>query len=388
MTIRRLIILGRKSFEGYSRDNCAQMAAAIAYHILFAIVPLVMFIVAAIGIFIGTDNVQQRITDYLSENLDLSTADVGFELTEAGSLRLSDEYGPAAVITIENELEDLSSNPERTDESAAVATDLLENGSATVAGYEVDRDDVDIHFNNAVLDAIRSVVNASGTLSVISVLALAFAASGLFGQVRRSLDYVWGQPRRRPLVQGKIMDVALLLVLLVLSLITMVAFLIISIASQIILRIASQLAGEAVFIEGTLGTIVSIGIPLLFTFALFTLLYRFGPRAQVRLGDVLLGAFLAAAAFEVLKYGYGVYVRNFGSFDVVYGALGGVLLFLLFVFFSAQVFLFGAEIAVTYPRVVAGQYDKVDSSDERLTLTERAKGAVRNLFFTPPDDKS
>jgi YihY family inner membrane protein len=387
VTIRRLVTLAQKAFEGYSRDNCAQMAAAITYHILFFSVPVVMFIVSAVGLTVGTETVQQRLTDYISENLDLTTTSVTLELTDSGTMRLENEFGPQAPSDVTAELDSMNTDPERGPERGTIADGLLDAGSAEVAGYEILRDDVQIHFDNIVLDTLRNVVDSSGTLGIISLLVLGYAASGLFGQVRRSLDYVWGQRLRRPFVPGKLMDVALLFVLVLLLLALVLLLFALSIASSIMVRIVTHFSPENLgWLDGAPGIVIGIGAPFLFSFILFTLLYRFGPRASVTFRQVWLGALLAAVGFELLKFGYGIYITNFSSFDVVYGALGGVLLFLLFVFLSSQVFLFGAEVSYHHPAVMHGDYDEGPSATGPTSIEQRVRSAVRSLFVNPPDE--
>ncbi len=385
MRLKRIILLGTTSFAAYSRDNGAQMAAAIAYHILFAIVPLVMFFMSALGLIVGTDTVQQRVSDYISENFDLSTANITIELTDAGVERLEAEHGADAVAEVEAELIAMNGDTEREAERSALAEDLLDDEPVEVAGYELVADDVDLHFDNIVLDTIRGVVDASSTLSIISLLFLGFAASGLFGQIRRSLDYVWGQPRRPPMLQGKLRNIALLLMLLLLLVLTLVLLFALSVAASILLRIVSEVRTDPIWLEGGLWPATTFLVPLAFSFVMFALLYRLGPRANVKVGDVWLGALLAAIAFEIFKFGFGVYIANFSAFDVVYGALGGVLLFLMFVFFSAQVFLFGAEISAYYPRVRRGEFDEPDKGPSPpMNLRQMVISGIKGLFVSQP----
>jgi uncharacterized BrkB/YihY/UPF0761 family membrane protein len=62
--------------------------------------------------------------------------------------------------------------------------------------------------------------------------------------------------------------------------------------------------------------------------------------------------------FEVAKNGLALYLRRFADYDRVYGSLGAVVAFLLFVYVGANVVLFGAEIASEWPRIIHGHYDE------------------------------
>jgi len=86
-------------------------------------------------------------------------------------------------------------------------------------------------------------------------------------------------------------------------------------------------------------------MPLLFSVAAFTLLYATVPNAQVPLRHAALGGLFAAALFEVAKMLFGLYVQLFPGYQLVYGAFATVPLFLLWIYLSWLIVLFGAELA-------------------------------------------
>lgn len=85
-------------------------------------------------------------------------------------------------------------------------------------------------------------------------------------------------------------------------------------------------------------------MPLLFSVAAFTLLYSTVPNARVPLRHALLGGLLAASLFEVAKMLFGLYVRLFPGYQLIYGAFATVPLFLLWIYLSWLIVLFGAEL--------------------------------------------
>jgi membrane protein len=85
-------------------------------------------------------------------------------------------------------------------------------------------------------------------------------------------------------------------------------------------------------------------MPLLFSVAAFTLLYATVPNAQVPLRHAWMGGVLAAVLFEVAKMLFGLYVRLFPGYQLIYGAFATVPLFLLWVYLSWLIVLFGAEV--------------------------------------------
>ena len=88
-------------------------------------------------------------------------------------------------------------------------------------------------------------------------------------------------------------------------------------------------------------------------FATFVFLYRLVPAAPTHLGGVWPGALAAALGFEALQFGFSIYVSHFGHYNEVYGSLGAVVAFMLFVYLASMVFLFGAEVAAGDPRLGA-----------------------------------
>src|SRR3989338_3972910 len=85
-------------------------------------------------------------------------------------------------------------------------------------------------------------------------------------------------------------------------------------------------------------------MPLVFSVAAFTLLYATVPNAQVPVRHALLGGLFAAVLFEVAKMLFGLYVRLFPGYQLIYGAFATVPLFLLWIYLSWLIVLFGAEL--------------------------------------------
>jgi len=69
--------------------------------------------------------------------------------------------------------------------------------------------------------------------------------------------------------------------------------------------------------------------------------YRYVPRRRVRAGAALSGAIVAAILWEIAKQLFGLYIRKAGVYDQIYGPLGVLVAFVMFVYYSAVVFVFG-----------------------------------------------
>jgi membrane protein len=348
------------------------MASAIAYRVLFAIVPLTMFIVSVLGLLAGTSDRQDDLSNDIIDYLDVDTGEM-LTLSKDGEQRIADEYDSETAAAVSDALDSLTS------EEASSLSDELEAGeSVEVAGIELTSDDVGKD-DNLVHETIRDVVNASGPIGVVSFLVLAYSASGLFGSVRRSLDFVWGVRYARPLFQGTAVDLAML------------AFTLgIFILSVFFIGLTGALRAIGEAHEGWFGFIASnswvwgaftFSLSWVTTLAICIAAFRFVPQPRVHLRDVWLGAIVTATGFEVLKFGFSIYIARFNTYDLVYGTLGGVLLFLLIVYWAAYVFLLGAETASKYPRLRAGEFDvrQTPTSGER-TVGQRMREVLKGLF--------
>jgi membrane protein len=94
---------------------------------------------------------------------------------------------------------------------------------------------------------------------------------------------------------------------------------------------------------GTINVIVSVVV----TTALFTLLFRFLPDVRLQWRDVVTGAFVTAVLFTVGQQFIGLYLGQ-SSVASSYGAAGSVMILLLWVYYSCQILLFGAEFTRIY----------------------------------------
>ncbi|HYH43178.1 MAG TPA: YihY family inner membrane protein, partial [Burkholderiales bacterium] len=134
------------------------------------------------------------------------------------------------------------------------------------------------------------------------------------------------------------------------------------------LSLTSWLVGQAVgYARGVpgLGVAVLSLVPVVLTSIAFSLLYVAMPNRRIRPRDAIVGGLLAGVVFEVMKRGFAFYVAQFPTYTLVYGAFATVPIFLLWIYVSWLVVIFGAVVVASLPewRDGAGQARPVPGSD-------------------------
>jgi membrane protein len=203
---------------------------------------------------------------------------------------------------------------------------------------------LDSDTGKVVTKVLTNMVNASGgalgiTL-VISVLLALNGASGAFGAAGRALNVVYGVEEGRGMVRRKLTDLATALVVIVLFAVVLVS---VFLGGQI----ADDLFGK-IGLGDTAAAIWSYArwpVALVAATVAYGLVYGVAPDVQPRrIRWITPGAAVGVVLWIVLSLGFSIYVRNFSSYGAVYGAFAAAIVLLLWLYLSANAFLFGAEL--------------------------------------------
>ena len=366
-------MLIKRTVQEYGDDNCSHMAAAISYYALFSIIPLTIFTVSIFGLVVRDDDLQQ---DIAQEIVDFMSVEKGVPLLEPNEDAIAQAYGQPAVAEIQLAIDDLN-----VAELEQLAAELEAERTVTLAGRELGSGDLSVRADNIVTDTLEGVADVSGALAIVGLVGMAWAASAMFGAVRKSLNIAWDTDVHRPVVQQKMVDLSLVMGLGVL--------LGASVAGTAALRTLQKLSDDALGpLSGSGGlfwAVLPLFLPAIFTFIVFVLIYVYVPNVPTPFRDIWPGAALATVLFELLKNLFALYVANFNNYAGAYGALGILLLFLLWIYLTSNILLMGAELAAEYPRVMRGDYDNLPAGPSR-PLKENVRRIVRNLFLSPFDD--
>jgi len=187
---------------------------------------------------------------------------------------------------------------------------------------------------------------ASGIAATLgSLVTILLGASGVVGQLRTSLNRIWGVRARPGGVRGMVRQR-----LAALGLIVGIGMLmLVSVTLSAVLSAVREVLATHVPLLSRLLPAANFALSFLLATALFGMIYRVLPDVDLGWGDVILGAAVTALLFTIGKSLVGLYLGRAGVTSV-YGAAGTLVFVLLWVYYSAQILLLGAEFTEVYSR--------------------------------------
>ena len=231
---------------------------------------------------------------------------------------------------------------------------------------------------NAIADVLETV-SASGGGSVatwVGLVILLFGASGVFLELQSSLNTIWKVEQRPDLGWMALVRDRLLSFLVVVG--------------TGLLLLASLVAGTAgnwLDAHGAPGAAWAWqGANLVLSFGLvtvlFALLYKILPDAAIAWRDVWVGALVTAVLFTTGKYGISLYLAKSGI-SSAFGAAGSIVVLLTWVYYSAQIVLFGAEFTRVYAMNLGSRIRPTGRAVAVETVTRPATDPSRTSTTTP-----
>ncbi len=195
-----------------------------------------------------------------------------------------------------------------------------------------------------IREFIREIsrTKSSSLFSVSFILAL-WAASGALSAAMTALDQIHEVPSEqvRPFWKAKLISLGLT----VGSILLLVTASFLVFISGWLVEMAAIHSG--VIILSTIWRLLSWPLALGIVATAFAFIYRFGPSRWIQGTPIMPGAMLAAISWAILSAGFRMYVANFGNYNRVYGAVGAVIVLLLWLYMTALVLLLGDQLNVT-----------------------------------------
>jgi membrane protein len=286
----------KQTFTDWSNDKVPRLGAALAYYTVFAIVPLLIIIIAIIGLAFGEEAAQSYIFDQIGG--------------------------------------------------------LVGEQSA-----------------NAIKDMIHKADKPSTGIvaTVVAAVTLLFGASGLFGQLQDALNTIWGvEPKAGRGIWGLIRDRFLsFMAVLGTGFLLLVSLVLSAGLSAFGKWFGSWLPAPEAILQA-LNFVISFGVITV----LFAMMLKLLPDARIAWSDVWVGAVITALLFTLGKFFIGLYL---GKSDVgsAYGAAGSLVIILLWVYYSSQILLFGAEFTQVYANTSGA---KIVPTEQAVSVDEKKAG--------------
>ncbi len=286
----------KQTAQEWLQDKAPQLGAALAYYTVFSLAPLILVLLAIVGVLFRDDpaGARDKITQQMSYFLD-----------------------PSAVQVVQS-----------------IAQKASQPGKSTIA-------------------------------TIIGVALALFGASGVFGQLQEALNTIWGV-RAKPglgiwgFLRARFLSFAMVAGICFLLLVS--------------LAIEALLKGFSHYLQSVLpgGIVIAVTVYLVFDFAvvvlLFAMIFKFLPDVRIRWRDVWIGAVMTAILFGIGKWLLGFYLGS-GAAGSAYGAASSLITLLLWVYYSSQILLFGAEFTQVYA-AQAGRAFKPSEYAVRVKTTE------------------
>ena len=237
----------------------------------------------------------------------------------------------------------------------------------TQLGYFVDRSTVE------VVKGIASNASkpSTGILStILGILIALVGASGIFGQLQEALNTVWGvKPKPGGGIWGflrtRFLSFAMVGGVCFLLLVSLTLSSVVHLLSD---QLKQYLPGGAV-----LPLMINLLLDIVVVTLLFALIFKYLPDAKISWHDVWMGAGLTTLLFLIGKWALSIYLGS-GSAGSAYGAASGLITTLLWVYYSAQILLFGAEFTQIYATECGSHVEPKEHAESVVRKEEVAAG--------------
>ena len=227
---------------------------------------------------------------------------------------------------------------------------LVQDASNYLLEHGADETTADV-----VRKTLQNMINASsgalGATLLVSITLALNGASGAFGAAGRALDVAFGVTEGRGFVRRKLTDLGAALAVIVL-------FAVVIVATFLGGQIADDLFGK-IGLGETAATVWSYArwpVALIAATVAYGLVYRLAPDVRPpTVRWISVGAIVGIALWLLLSFGFSIYLRNFATYGAAYGTFGAAIVLLLWLYLSANAFLFGAAVNAERQRAQAAR---------------------------------
>jgi membrane protein len=337
----------KQTLADWLEDKAPRLGAALAFYTVLSLAPLLVIVTPILGAVIGSDEARRGVA-------------AQFEAL----------VGPEGAAAVEVMLEDPQVSSKLADSAEEVAATKPATRPTTLPLPRAQSSDATTPVTTAptTLPARRGPVWPSRLAWALSIGVLIFGATNVFAELQDSLNtiwevtprpgasFVWGFVRQRLLSFAMVMSICfLLLVSLVLS--------------AVFEAVRAYFASTWIERSAQFWQLANNGASFLVVTLLFALMFKVLPDVKLRWRDVMIGALLTAGLFTVGRHVIGQYLGRVGVGER-YGASRSLVALLVWVYYSAQILLLGAEFTKVWSRRAGG---RVQPTEVAVPITEEAR---------------
>jgi len=230
---------------------------------------------------------------------------------------------------------------------------------------------------------IQFIANMNvGVLGSVGLALLIYTAVSLVQKIEEAFNFIWhiAQPRRFGERFSRYLTMLLVGPILVFAALGITA----SVMSAEVVRgvVAIEPFGQVVYAAGRL-------VPYVLVIGAFTFAYIFIPNAKVRLGPALVGGFVGGILWQTAGWAFAEFVALSGKYTAIYSSLAILILFMIWLYLSWLILLFGASVAFYYEHpeylvALGGEPQLSNRMRERLALGTMSLIAGRFVYGKPP----
>jgi membrane protein len=221
------------------------------------------------------------------------------------------------------------------------------------------------------LVASASVPQQGLVATAISVVLLVIGATTVFGELQSALDRIWCVPA--PIEKSSIWTLLRTRLLSFGMVLGLGFLLLVSLVAGAALAALGSWWGHAFQQWEILLQASNIVVSFLLVTMLFAMIYKIMPRAAIAWRDVWIGAFATSLLFQIGKFAIGLYLGTSGVTSG-FGAAGSLVVLLVWVYYSAQIFLLGAEFTWVYAHAYGSRRGTRRADEPARPTPPRAQG--------------
>jgi membrane protein len=196
----------------------------------------------------------------------------------------------------------------------------------------------------AVFKVLSDLIQRKTVFGLIGLAGLTWAASRIFSAVENSMNIVWKVKKGRAYWHSKFISLLLVpvAVLIMLSSLAFTAFY--TVAKDLKIPLIGLKVSEATLVSKLFAVVLPLALGLL----MFFLIYKIIPHRKVTNKAALLGAIYASGFWELAKFLFDIYIKNYANFQKIYGSFGTIVVMFFWIYYSSFILLIGAEVGSNY----------------------------------------